>query len=136
MFKFITKCLEVFTIMFVEVKIYYRGKRPTAEYVDGLAKKFNLHIGKVELEGITGASFAYSTKYVSHVICPGNPELSYEDKLEHWYLKGFKPSVQHEWHFAVWPGTYGMFCERGDYQVLTYVRISPFKWLYQKIFCK
>ena len=123
-------------MMFVEAKIYYRGKRPTAEDVDELAKKFSLHIGKVELEEITGATFSYSSRYVSHVICPGNPELSYEDKLEHWYLNGFKPSMNHEWDCPVWPGTYGMLCERGDYQVLTYVRISPFKWLYQKIFCK
>lgn len=123
-------------MMFVEAKIYYRGRCPTAEYVDELAEKFSLHIGKVELEEIEEASFAYSSQYVSHVICPGNPELTYGDRLEHWYLKGFKPSMLHEWDFAVWPGTYGMFCERGDYQVLTYVRISVFKWLYQKIFCR
>ena len=120
--------------MFVNAKLYFRGTFPTKEYIMSLERKFDMHFVTVELEPITQDVFMYNSSYVSHVICPGNSEFSWNDTLYCSYVD-FNLSVKGAWDFSVWPGHHYIRCEQGDYQVLTYTRSSAISWLFKKIFC-
>lgn len=120
--------------MFVNAKLYYRGTCPTKEYIESLEKKFDMHFVAVELEPITQDVFSYNSSYVSHVICPGNSELSFKDTLYCSYVNYDMP-VNGDWDFAVWPGRHYIRCKQGDYQVLTYTRSSAISWFFKKVFC-
>lgn len=118
--------------MFVNAKIFYRGICPTKEYIKSLEKKFDIHFVEVELTPILENVFTYSSSYVSHVISPGNRELTLEDSLYCTYLD-YPVSIKDDWDFSVYPGTHSINCFKGNYQVLTYSRSSAISWLFKKI---
>lgn len=119
-------------LMFVNAKIFYRGICPTKEYIKSLEKKFDMHFVEVELIPISENVFTYSSSCVSHVISPGNRELTLEDSLYCTYLD-YSVSIKDDWDFSVYPGTHSITCFKGDYQVLTYSRSSAISWLIKKI---
>ena len=121
-------------MMYVDAKLFYRGACPTKEYISSLQEKLKMRFVNVELKEIQEESFHYASLYtVSHIICPGNPELTLNDTLYSTYVD-YKMPVTFEWEYAVYPGSNHVYCKKGDYQVLTYDRSFAILWFFKKFF--
>lgn len=119
--------------MFVDAKIYYRGACPTADQIRSLEGRFNLNFVDVELCPFECRTFNYQSPYDSYIICEGNPGLPFREALT---CSGvYIPySVTGKWDISVEPGTHSIYCERGDYIVLTTTPATWTKWLFKKLF--
>lgn len=121
-------------MMYVDAKLFYRGARPTKEYISYLEQKLKMRFVKVKLEEITTETFHYASLYtVSHIICPGNPELTLGDTLYCSYVD-YEMPVTFEWEYAVYPGSHHVYCKKGDYQVLIYDSSFAILLFFKKFF--
>ena len=120
-------------MIYVNATIHYRGTKPTEEYIHELEKQCRIlrFVGDVTLEEITSTSFTYFSDFVSHLFCPGNPELSDQDKLYCSYVSTDVP-INFKWDMRLWRGYHIITCPKGDYQVLTYTKSSWISWVYHK----
>ena len=121
-------------MMYVNANLFYRGAHPSKEYISSLEEKLKMRFVNIKLKELSTNSFCYASLYtVSHIICPGNPELTLNDTLSCSYFDIDIP-VNFEWEFPVYPGSHHVYCEKGDYQVLTYDRSFAILWFLKKLF--
>lgn len=120
-------------MMYVDAKLFYRGTFPNKKYIRFLEQKFEMKFVTLELIEIKNSFFSYvSHNQISYIICPGNPNLSNEDKLFCSYI-GMHIPVCDKWNLSIYCENHQIYCKKGDYQVLTYENSSALLWFLKKI---
>ena len=118
-------------MIYVNATIYYRGTKPTKEYIHQLQTDFEYRFVTLETKEIAETTFSYKSDYISRIICPGNPDLSLDDRIQCSSI-ATDFTVQFKWDNSLWPGIHTIYCPKGDYQVLTYTPSSWLDWFLNK----
>jgi hypothetical protein len=122
-----------FLMIYVNATIYYHGTKPTEEYIRQLQTDFEYRFVTLKMREIKGTTFGYTSYYISRIICPGNPELTLNDRLRCSYLDT-NLCVKFKWDIRLWSGIHTVHCPKGNYQILTYTPSCWLAWLFHKIF--
>ncbi len=119
--------------MFVNPIVYYRGTRPTEEYLQKLEKLLDMHFVDIRLKPINDRRFIYESPYSSHIICDGNPDLSHNDMLMYSDFSYCSIPVIGKWDVSLGRGFHSINCPKGEYQVVIYTPSTWINWVIKKV---